>query len=403
MTETSTAAAVVPAEGVWSDVVGQDRVVAVLRAAAESAATGPDGVAGSASGMTHAWLFTGPPGSGRSVAARAFAAALQCPNGGCGQCHECRTALAGTHADVTVIATELLSIKTDQARELVQLAARRPTLGRWRVIIVEDADRLTETAADALLKAIEEPPPRTVWMLCAPSLEDVIVTIRSRCRHLALRTPSVAAVADLLVRRDGIDPAMAAYAARAAQCHIGLARRLARDEGARIRRHDVVTLPLRIRGVGDAVLLAGELVETAAEEAKAATAERDSAERERLAHALGADPGARTQPPHVRAQLTALEKDQKTRATRFQRDVVDRALVDVLSVYRDVLVLLAGDPVDLVNEEMRVDLTRLARELSPEDVVQRMEAVREARERIAANVAPLLAVEAMAVQLRWSR
>jgi DNA polymerase III subunit delta' len=391
MTATTTAG-IGPAAGVWSDVVGQDRVVEVLRAAA-----------GSATGMTHAWLFTGPPGSGRSVAARAFAAALQCAYGGCGECHECRTTLAGTHADVTVIATELLSIKTEQARELVQLAARRPTMGRWRVIIIEDADRLTETAADALLKAIEEPPPRTVWMLCAPSLEDVIVTIRSRCRHLALRTPSAAAVADLLVRRDGVDPAMAAFAARAAQSHIGLARRLARDEGARIRRHDVVTLPLRIRGVGDAVLLAGELVETAAEEAKAATAERDSAERERLVHSLGADPSARTQPPHVRAQLTALEKDQKTRATRFQRDVVDRALVDVLSVYRDVLVLLAGDPVDLVNEEMRVDLARLARELSPEDVVQRMEAVREARERIAANVAPLLAVEAMAVQLRWSR
>ncbi len=388
----------------WSDVVGQDRVVEVLRSAVRSVAADLAGRrASTASGMTHAWLFTGPPGSGRSVAARAFAAALQCPNGGCGECHECRTALAGTHADVTVIATELLSIKTEQARELVQLAARRPTLGRWRVIIIEDADRLTETAADALLKAIEEPPARTVWMLCAPSLEDVIVTIRSRCRHLALRTPSVAAVADLLVRRDGIDPPMAAYAARAAQSHIGLARRLARDEGARIRRRDVVTLPLRIRGVGDAVLLAGELVETAAEEAKSATAERDSVEREQLVHSLGADPAARTQPPHVRAQLTALEKDQKTRATRFQRDVVDRALVDVLSVYRDVLVIQAGDPVDLVNEEMRTDLSRLARDLSPEEIVQRMEAVREARERIAANVAPLLAVEAMAVQLRWTR
>jgi DNA polymerase III subunit delta' len=398
-----TVAAVEPASGVWSDVVGQDRVVDVLRSAVRSVALAPPEGTSAASGMTHAWLFTGPPGSGRSVAARAFAAALQCPNGGCGECHECRTALAGTHADVTVIATELLSIKTEQARELVQLAARRPTLGRWRVIIVEDADRLTETAADALLKAIEEPPVRTVWMLCAPSLEDVIVTIRSRCRHLALRTPSVAAVADLLVRRDGIDPPMAAYAARAAQSHIGLARRLARDEGARIRRRDVVTLPLRIRGVGDAVLLAGELVETAAEEAKSATAERDSVEREQLVHSLGADPTARTQPPHVRAQLTALEKDQKTRATRFQRDMVDRALVDVLSVYRDVLVIQAGDPVDLVNEEMRTDLSRLARDLSPEEIVQRMEAVREARERIAANVAPLLAVEAMAVQLRWTR
>jgi DNA polymerase III subunit delta' len=394
------------ADGVWADVVGQERVVEVLRSAISSVQAAPaaaPGAAVQASGMTHAWLFTGPPGSGRSVAARAFAAALQCPRGGCGECHECRTALAGTHADVMVIATELLSIKTEQARELVQLASRRPTLGRWRVIIVEDADRLTETAADVLLKAIEEPPPRTVWMLCAPSLEDVIVTIRSRCRHLGLRTPSVTAVADLLVRRDGVDPAMAAYAARAAQSHIGLARRLARDEDARIRRRDVVTLPLRIRGVGDAVLLAGELIETAAEEAKAATTERDSAERDRLAHSLGADPGARTQPPHVRAQLTALEKDQKTRATRFQRDVVDRALVDVLSVYRDVLVVQAGDPVDLVNEEMRTDLTRLARDLTSEDVVLRMEAVREARERIAANVAPLLAIEAMAVQLRWNQ
>ncbi|MFL6098720.1 MAG: DNA polymerase III subunit delta' [Actinomycetales bacterium] len=388
------------ADGVWGDVVGQERVVDVLRSAVRSVTAAAPG---QASGMTHAWLFTGPPGSGRSVAARAFAAALQCPKGGCGQCHECRTALGGSHADVSVVATELLSIKTEQARELVQLAARRPTLGRWRVIIIEDADRLTETAADVLLKAIEEPPPGTVWMLCAPSLEDVIVTIRSRCRHLGLRTPSVAAVADLLVRRDGIDPPMAAFAARAAQSHIGLARRLARDEGARIRRRDVVTLPFRIRGVGDAVLHAGELVETAAEEAKSATAERDAGEREQLVHSLGAEPTARTQPPHVRAQLSALERDQKTRATRLQRDVLDRALVDVLSVYRDVLVVQAGDPVDLVNEEMRTDLAKLARDLAPEHVVQRMQAVGEARERIAANVAPLLAVEAMTVQLRASQ
>ena len=388
------------ADGVWGDVVGQERVVDLLRSAVRSVTAAAPG---QASGMTHAWLFTGPPGSGRSVAARAFAAALQCPNGGCGQCHECRTALGGSHADVSVVATELLSIKTEQARELVQLAARRPTLGRWRVIIIEDADRLTETAADVLLKAIEEPPPGTVWMLCAPSLEDVIVTIRSRCRHLGLRTPSVAAVADLLVRRDGIDPPMAAFAARAAQSHIGLARRLARDEGARIRRRDVVTLPFRIRGVGDAVLHAGELVETAAEEAKSATAERDAGEREQLVHSLGADPTARTQPPHVRAQLSALERDQKTRATRLQRDVLDRALVDVLSVYRDVLIVQAGDPVDLVNEEMRTDLAKLARDLAPEHVVQRMQAVGEARERIAANVAPLLAVEAMTVQLRASQ
>src|SRR5665811_2239314 len=157
--------------------------------------------------MTHAWLLTGPPGSGRSVAAKAFAAALQCPDGGCGSCHECRTALEGTHADVDVIATEGLSVTVKLARELVQLASGRPSVGRWRVIVLEDADRLGERAADALLKALEEPVERTVWILCAPSLEDVIITIRSRCRHVRLRTPPVEAVAALLVRRDGNDRA----------------------------------------------------------------------------------------------------------------------------------------------------------------------------------------------------
>ena len=216
---------------VWADVIGQESAVETLqRAVADPAA------------MTHAWLFTGPPGSGRSVAARAFAAALECPDGGCGDCRECRTAMDGTHADVTVLATEGLSIRVEQARDLVAAGGARPSVGRWRVIIVEDADRLTERAADALLKALEEPTPRTVWILCAPSLEDVIITIRSRSRHVRLRTPPVEAVADLLVRRDGIDPAMALYAARAAQSHVGLARRLARDEGARIRRRDVIAL-----------------------------------------------------------------------------------------------------------------------------------------------------------------
>ncbi|MFZ2516573.1 MAG: DNA polymerase III subunit delta', partial [Candidatus Lutibacillus vidarii] len=197
---------------VWDDVIGQEQVVTTLDRAARTG-----------EGMTHAWLFTGPPGSGRSVAARAFAAALQCPLSGCGECRECRTALEGSHADVRVLATEGLSIKVEQARELVQEGGLRPSVGRWRVILVEDADRLTERAADALLKALEEPTARTVWLLCAPSTEDVIITIRSRTRHVRLRTPPVEAVADLLVRRDGVDPAMAGYAARAAQSHVGLA------------------------------------------------------------------------------------------------------------------------------------------------------------------------------------
>ena len=374
---------------VWDEVVGQSPAVAVL----EHAVADPEA-------MTHAWLFTGPPGSGRSVAARAFAAALQCTEGGCGTCRECRTALDGTHADVTVVATEGLSIKVEQARELVQEAAHRPSLGRWRVVIVEDADRLTERAADALLKALEEPAPRTVWMLCAPSPEDVIVTIRSRTRSVRLRTPAPADVAQLLHRRDGVELPMALYAARAAQSHIGLARRLARDDGARTRRHDVLTLTTRIRTVGEAVNAAAVIASIADEEGASGSAERDAAERARLLETLGADPGARTQPPHVRSQLGALEKEQKARATRFARDMVDRALIDLLSVYRDALVSAAGAPVELVNADHSGLIDQVRSALSPEQILQAMDAIGLARERIDANVPPLLALEAMAVSLR---
>jgi len=377
---------------VWNDVIGQpDAVEALTRAVTDAGA------------MTHGWLFTGPPGSGRSVAARAFAAALECPRGGCGTCRECHTALDGTHADVTIVATEGLSIKVEDTRALVQEAALRPSVGKWRVIIVEDADRLTERAADALLKALEEPTPRTVWMLCAPSLEDVIITIRSRSRHVRLRTPPVEAVAELLTRRDGIDPSMAMYAARAAQSHVGLARRLARDEGARIRRRDVISLPGMIRTIGDAVGAAADLATIADEESTAASAERDAAERTGLMATLGADPSARTQPPHIRAQLTTLEREQKTRATRFGRDMVDRSLIDLLSIHRDALVLRFGAHVGLVNQDS-IDLVRsLASSHSAEQLLQAMDAIGEARERINANVPPLLALEAMTVTLLQPR
>ena len=377
---------------VWRDVIGQDTAVTTLqRAATEPAA------------MTHAWLLTGPPGSGRSVAARAFAGALECPEHGCGQCRECRTAMDGSHADVDVVATEGLSIKVEQARELAAMSALRPSVGPWRVIIIEDADRLTERAADALLKAIEEPVARTVWVLCAPSLEDVVITIRSRSRHVRLRTPPVEAVAELLHRRDGVDMPMALYAARAAQSHVGLARRLARDEGARIRRRDVIGLAGRIHGVGDAIGAAADLASIADEESTAAAAERDAAERQRLMELLGADPSARTQPPHVRSQLAGLEREQKARATRHSRDVLDRSLVDLLSVYRDALVLHTGAGLGLVNQDSLPAVQSVARAMSPEQVLRAMDAIGEARERIGLNVAPLLALEAMAIALRVPR
>ena len=375
-------------DGVWAELVGQEPAVEVLRGAVEDPTR-----------MTHAWLVTGPPGSGRSTAARAFAAALQCETGGCGRCHACVTVLQGLHPDVTVVATEGVIIRADTARPLVELAQRSPSSGRWRVIIVEDADRLNETSGNVLLKAIEEPPPRTVWVLCAPSPQDVLVTLRSRSRAVALRVPPVDAVAALLVERDGIDPAVAAVAARAAQSHVGIARRLARDPQARARRATVLSIPPRVRGVGDAVLAAGDLVATAQADAKAATEQRDTEERSALLRSMGAE-GAATIPPALRAQVRELEADQKRRATRAQRDVLDRAMLDLLSLYRDVLVVQLGAGVELVNVEHEESVRTLAASSTPEQTVRRMDAIGEARTRIAGNVAPLLAVEAMTIALR---
>lgn len=373
---------------VWDEVVGQSAAVAVLQAAVRDP-----------SAMTHAWLITGPPGSGRSNAARAFAAALQCEEGGCGHCQACTTSLAGTHADVMVVATEKVTINIDEVRQLIGVAQRSPSQGRWRVIVLEDADRMVERTSNVLLKAIEEPPPRTVWLLCAPSPQDVVVTIRSRCRGVGLRIPPVADVAALLVSRDGADPYVADVAARAAQSHIGLARRLARDPEARERRTRTLRLAAAIRGVGDAVLAAGDLVEVATAESKAATEDRDAAEKAALLHTLGAE-GAQTLPPSLRAQVRQLEDEQKRRATRAQRDVLDRSLLDLLSLYRDVLVVQLGADVDLVNAGQEEDVRRLAEGSTPEQTIRRMDAIGEARTRLTGNVAPLLAMEAMAVALR---
>jgi DNA polymerase III subunit delta' len=385
------------APGVWADLVGQELTVATLRRAAEAAEAGRRGEAGT--GMTHAWLFTGPPGSGRSTAARAFAAALQCPRGGCGECDACHTVLAGTHADVEVVNTRKLSIGVDDARALVSRAARHPAGGRWQVMVVEDADRLTDQAGNALLKAIEEPTPHTVWLLCAPSVDDVLPTVRSRCRHLSLRTPPTAAVAEVLVRRDGIDPAMASFAARAAQGHIGRARRLATDEDARLRRHAVLRLPLSLAELSAALRAAGDLVDAATAEANEQAATLASAEAEDMRRALGVGPGSR-QPAGAAAALGDLEKEQKKRATRTKRDAIDRALIDLAGFYRDVLAVQAEAEVELVNDEMRDAISGVARASTPESTLRRIDAVLAARTAIDANVAPLLAVEAMTVALR---
>lgn len=372
---------------VFDALVGQEDVVRTL-----------SGAAGDSGGMTHAWLFTGPAGSGRSVAARAFAAALQCrvapPQGpGCGDCQDCRTVLAGSHPDVLVEATEATIIPVARARELALAAAVRPVSGRWRVLIVEDADRLNEQASDALLKALEEPPPATVWLLCAPSVEDLLVTVRSRCRHVRLRTPPVAAVAELL-QRDGVDAAMAHYAARAAQSHVGIARRLARDEGARGRRREVTSLPLQLTGLGAALRSAEVLHATAVEAAE--SEDTEGARRAYLAQ-LGADPDARTQPPSVRSMLKTWDEEAKRRGRRRQFDAIDSALTDLASMYRDALVLESG--VALVNDTERNQVQELARRMSAERLLGALDAIGLARQRLVANGAALLVLEAMMIEL----
>ncbi|NBM16882.1 DNA polymerase III subunit delta' [Streptomyces sp. GC420] len=399
---------------VWDDLVGQDRVTEQLRAAARDAdalvtgdASGAPPAGGSASGMTHAWLFTGPPGAGRDTAARAFAAALQCVSPdralggapGCGFCEGCHTALIGTHADVQVIRTDLLSIGVKETRDLVRRAQLSPATRRWQVIVLEDADRLTEGAGNVLLKAVEEPAPRTVWLLCAPSVEDVLPTIRSRCRHLSLRTPPVDAVADLLARRDGIEPELAASVARATQGHIDRARRLATDERARARRAAVLRMPLRVDDIGGCLKAAQELIDASAEDAKQVADEVDGKETDELKAALGASANGRM-PRGTAGVMKELEDRQKRRKTRTQRDSLDLALVDLTGFYRDVLALQFGTGTALANVDVRDALERVARSSTPERTLRRIEAVIACREALDRNVAPLLAVEAMAVALR---
>lgn len=412
---------------VWDELIGQDEAVATLRDAAYAAAAlaAPTGDAtGSDAGhdaggdnaasdtvptgaMTHAWLFTGPAGSGRSIAARAFAAALQCERAGaygCGQCAGCRTVLARTHPDVHSVVPEGLSIGVGEMRAVVGRAARRPVLGRWQVILIEDADRLTEQASNALLKAVEEPPARSVFLLCAPSLhpEDVSLTIRSRCRLVVLRTPSAQAVAGVL-ERGGVDHETAQWAAAAGQGHVGRSRRLARDADARAHRAQVLAIPASLTSLQACLDAADHLVRAAEAEAAALSAELDAGETESLQVALGAGATGRGVAASVRGTvgvLRELEKRQRSRSTRTQRDALDRALVDLAAFYRDVLLRRAGSPVAPAHPDLAADVRAVADRIDSAGALQRLDAILACREALELNVKPRIAVEAMTAALR---
>jgi DNA polymerase-3 subunit delta' len=392
--------------GVWTQLVGQEPAVETLSAAASAAAASVAGEPTAAGAMTHAWLLTGPPGSGRSVAARTFAAALECSTGsGCGGCPGCRTVLAGTHADVRLVVPEGLSISVAEMRALVQAAARRPSTGHWQVVIIEDADRLTEGASNALLKAVEEPPERTVFLLCAPSdhPEDVSVTIRSRCRLVNLRTPPPEAIARVLVERDGVEPERAQWAASVCGGHVGRARRLATDDAARQRRATVLRIPLGLRRPSDVFKSADELISTAEADASTESKSRDEDERSELRTAMGGDgvgKGVAGAKRAAEAAVKALEKRQKSRATRTQRDTLDLALVDLAGFYRDVLVTASRSGATLTHPDHAAEVESAASAWTPDSTLRRLEAVLACRQAIGLNVKPRIAIEAMITTLR---
>ncbi len=371
--------------GVWADLVGQDRVAEVFDRAVNGA-------------MTHAWLVTGPPGSGRSTAAVAFAAALQCQSQGCGECKDCQMVLAGTHSDVTVIDTEGLSIGVDKARQIVRKAAMYPAVGGWQIIIVEDADRLTDQAANALLKSIEEPSPNTVWLLCAPFAEDVLVTIRSRCRQVVLTTPPVSEVAEFLVRKEQIDDETARVIAAATQGHIGRARALARDPQTRERRFDIARIPLDLRSLGDVMAAAEKIVAEAQLRADTQCDVLDAKELESLQRSWGVeDKGKR--PAGYAGALSALTDEQKSRRKRIARDEIDRVLLELMSVLRDVLTVQLGSQSDLINPDMAEGTASLAARTTADKTLESLDAITQCRDALLANAAPQIAMERMFLRM----
>ena len=373
----------------WTDVWGQDEAVATLRAAASDPAS-----------LSHAWLITGPPGSGRSTLAYAFAATLIA--GGGGDEATMRQVLAGTHPDVTVLRTEKVIISIAEARALVERSYFAPSAGRYRVIVIEDADRMTERTSNVLLKALEEPPEQTIWVLCAPSEADLLPTIRSRVRPLRLREPDVDDVARLIAHRTGSDAATAESAARHAQRHIGMAQRLATDSAARERRDETLRGVLGVRGVGTAVETAGRIVQLATDDAKARTAERDEAERAALLRAVGVAEG-KPVPPAVRTQVSALEEDQKRRATRSLRDGIDRVLTDLQSLFRDVVMVQFGRSGDLINRELAEEIHRVAEAWTVSRTLVVLDDIADTRAALERNVAPVLALESLMVTVASGR
>jgi DNA polymerase-3 subunit delta' len=372
---------------VWEELLGQPEAIDQLRRIVEN----------KEEGFQHSWLFTGPAGSGRSTLAKAFAAALQCEKGGCGECASCRLISADAHPDVRILVTDKVIISIEEVRQLVQFASLGASMGGYRIIVIEDADRMTERTSNVLLKALEEPQPKTVWILCAPSAADMLPTIRSRTRNIVLRLPSNEEVAQLLVQRDGIGYELAAQCARQAQQHVGMARRLALSKEARERRMQTLRELIGIRNLSGAMATAEKLLALAKKDAEDSAEEKNSAERLRLLSAYGIE--EEKIPNNLKSEFRQLEENQKRRNTRALRDGIDRILTDTESMFRDVLSVQLSTGSELINTELGQEIAERAEQTSAEDSVNVLEAISTARQRLESNVRDLLVLEALCGKL----
>lgn len=375
---------------VWESIIGQKPVCDMLSAIAT----------GDSSKLAQSWLICGPPGSGRSNLARAFAAALESPDHGLDAepTRVTRQVLAGTHPDVSILATDKVTIGIDEVRELITVSEQMPSTAPWRIIIVEDVDRMLERTTNVLLKEIEEPAEHCIWLLCAPSAQDVLPTIRSRTRIVNLAVPQPDAVAQWLERSNGIEASVAEQAARLAEGHIGIAKLYATDERVRSERDELVAGVLNLQRASDAVLLADRLnadAKSQAEHDVERVAAREQADFRRI-NGLGESDRI---PPKLRGAYNAIaKKDEiKRKATRRSRDVLDRALNSIASVYRDVAVLQndAEESVGIINREHRAAIAELATGMSRQGAVARLDHVAVARKRLNGNGNPLLVFEAL--------
>ncbi|MCD0185713.1 DNA polymerase III subunit delta' [Bifidobacterium longum subsp. longum] len=375
---------------VWDSLVGQKPVIDMLSRIAQ----------GDPSQITQSWLICGPPGSGRSNMARAFAAALESPDHGMSAepTRVTQQVLAGTHPDVTVLTTNKVTIGIDQVREIITTSEQMPATAPWRIIIIEDVDRMLERTTNVLLKEIEEPAEHCIWLLCAPSAQDVLPTIRSRTRIVNLAVPSTQAVAGFLTSTTNVEPKVAQRAARLAEGHIGIAKLYATDERVMSDRDELVVGVLNLARASDAVLLAGSLIDNAKAQAEADASRITAGQEAEFRRINGLTPNDRI-PPKLRGAFNQIAKkdDVKRLVTRRTRDVLDRALNSIASIYRDVAVLQnnAEDSVGLINLENRSPIAELSVRLNRAGAVTRLDEVAHARKRLAGNGNPLLVFESL--------